>query len=372
MNIQELLSQRYFGNSVEDYLWFIGSVLAALILMRFLSHWISSILYFFVRKNASSTTAKDLEAKIAPPLRWIIMLSVLFIGTSHIEFPVEWDLEPIENLGLRMVLSRTFNFAYLLSFLWLILRFIDYIGLRMLRKAEQTESKYDDQIIPFLKEVVKVIVAILGLFFILDNVFEIDVTTLVAGLGIGGVAIALASKESLENLLGSFTIFLDKPFTIGDVVTVAGYTGTVERVGFRSTRLRTFEKSYVTIPNKKMVDAELDNLTLRTFRRARFFVGLTYDTHPDTMRAIIADIQKLLDDNEKTNMDGQVRFDGFGPSSLDLLVYYFVDTLEYEEYLKVKEHINFSIMDIVHKHGADFAFPSTTVYLHHEEKENKK
>ena len=365
MSFEEILELRYFGNSVEDYCWFIGAILATLLFKRFVSHWLSSLIFLFFRKRSELTSA-DLEKLLTKPLNWIIMLSVLFIGTNHIEFPASWDLASADEMGLRMVLSRSFRLVYLASFLWLGLRIIDFIGLGLARKAAATESKYDDQVIPFVKEAVKVIVAIIGTFFILDNVFNVDVTTLVAGLGIGGVAIALASKESLENLLGSFTIFLDKPFTIGDVVTVSGYTGTVEKVGFRSTRLRTFEKSYVTIPNKKMVDAELDNLTLRTFRRSKFYVGLEYDTPIETMKDIIADIQRLLDENEMTNMDGKVRFHEFGPSSLDILVFYYVDTELYDEYIKVKEDLNFNIMEIVKKHGASFAFPSTTVYLHQE------
>ena len=153
----------------------------------------------------------------------------------------------------------------------------------------------------------------------------------------------MASKESLENLLGSFTIFLDKPFTVGDVVTVGTVTGTIEKVGFRSTRIKTFDRSIVTVPNKKMIDAELDNLGLRSVRRVKFHIGLTYETPADSIKKIVADIQTLIDEHPKTNQEGIVKFQEFGSSSLDILILYFVDSPLWEDLVDVKEDINFKI-----------------------------
>jgi MscS family membrane protein len=192
---------------------------------------------------------------------------------------------------------------------------------------------------------------------------NVNIAALVTGLGIGGLALAMASKESLENLLGSFTIFFDQPFTVGDIVTVGLITGTVEKVGLRSTQIRTFDKSLVSIPNKKMIDAELDNLGLRPVRRVKFNVGLTYETSIDQIKAIVADIQQVIDLHEKTNDETEVRFQEFGSSSLDIMVLYFVNSPEWEDLIDVKEEINYKIMEIIKKHNSNFAFPSTTVYL---------
>tara|TARA_Y100001934_G_C11965409_1_gene591504 strand:- start:79 stop:678 length:600 start_codon:yes stop_codon:yes gene_type:complete len=197
----------------------------------------------------------------------------------------------------------------------------------------------------------------------MGKVLNINITALATGLGIGGVALAMASKESLENLLGSFTIFFDQPFTVGDTVTVGNITGTVEKVGFRSTRIRTFDKSLVTVPNKKMIDAELDNLGERPVRRVKFNIGLTYETSAEQIKSIVADIQKMIDNHPKTNQDGKVRFQEFGSSSLDLLIIYFVNSPKWDTLIDVREDINYQIMEIVKKHKSDFAFPSTTVYL---------
>lgn len=123
------------------------------------------------------------------------------------------------------------------------------------------------------------------------------------------------------------------------------------------------KKSYVTVPNKKVIDAELDNLTLRTFRRVRHTVGVTYGTSSEQIRNICHDIQIVLDDHELTNMDGRVVFDGFGASSLDILVFYFIDTQDYNVFLQVKENVNFKIMEIVEKHKSSFAFPTRTIHM---------
>ena len=166
----------------------------------------------------------------------------------------------------------------------------------------------DDQLIPFVIDIIKIITYIFGLIIVMGNVFNVNITALATGLGIGGIAIAMASKESLENLLGSFTIFLDQPFTVGDIVTVGTITGTVEKVGFRSTRIRTFDKSLVTVPNKKMIDAELDNLGMRPVRRVKFNIGLTYETTPKQIKAIVFEIQEMINKHKDTNQEGKYDF----------------------------------------------------------------
>jgi MscS family membrane protein len=262
-----------------------------------------------------------------------------------------------------MLINKGFSLIYIYSIFIIFLRLIDYIGLILLKRAEETASKMDDQLIPFVLEIIKFVVYVFAIFIILGSVLGVNIIALTTGLGIGGLALAMASKESLENLLGSFTIFLDQPFTVGDVVTVGAVTGVVEKVGFRSTRIRTFDKSLVTLPNKKMIDAELDNLGMRPVRRVKFNIGLTYETSTNQIKAIVTDIQEMINLHEKTNQDGRVRFQEFGSSSLDIMVMYFVDSPNWEDLINVKEEVNYKIMKIVKKHNSDFAFPSTTVYL---------
>ena len=267
------------------------------------------------------------------------------------------------DVNYSNIFSKCYNLFLLITLFWVITRSIDFVGYKLKIKALNTKSKVDDQLIPFAIDLAKVIVIVLAFVIILGDVFEVDITALVAGLGIGGVAFALASKESLENLLGSFTIFFDKPFTVGDIVTLGGVTGIVEKVGFRSTRIRTFDKSIVTVPNKNIISTELDNLGARPVRRVKFNIGLTYNTSVDNIKSIVADIQNLIDNHPMTNQDGRVRFLNFGASSLDIMVLYYVDSPDWEVLIDAQQKINYEIIDIVNKYKCEFAFPSTSVYI---------
>ena len=363
MPLREFLALEYLGNTLADYSWLLGAMLFVFIFQKYISRYLSNVLYRSVKKYVEEINREALFNLIYKPLRLTIHLLVIYVASSHIEFPEEWNLEPADKFGLRMFLQRSYLFILIVAVTWIFLRLVDFVGLVMMKKAEKTESKQDDQIVFFLREILKILVIGFSFFIVLGAVFKLDIGAIVAGLGVGGLAMALAAKESLENLLASFTIFADKPFVVGDLVQVGSIIGTVEKVGFRSTRIRTLEKSYLTIPNKKMVDAELDNLSLRTFRRARFNIGLIYQTSQEQVLAIVKDIQKYIDEHPRTNQEGKVRFVEFGESSLEIMVEFFVDTMDWLIYLDVKQEINLKIMEIVKKHGSDFAYPTTTVYL---------
>ena len=362
----DFFQQVYYNNTVEDYCWFSGMMLAGIVFEKYLSKLMSNLLYKLVRKYSEGVENDKFYELLHAPLSLFIYLILLYTATSHIEYPEEWGLSPVDEFGLKMVIHRLYLTFLAASITWAISKIVDFIGIVLLKKAEKTESKQDDQIIPFAVEFIKIIIYVIAIFSILGSVFNVNIASLIAGLGIGGLALALAAKESLENLLGSFTIFFDKPFVVGDMVKVGNITGTVEKVGFRSTRLRTLEKSFLTVPNKKMIDAELDNLTLRTFRRELFTIGVLYGTKAEQIKAIVEDIQKLIDEHPHTNQDGKVRFSSFGSSSLDIMVLYFVDTMDYGVFLDVKQEINYKIMEIVANHGSDFAYPTQTIHLHKE------
>ena len=362
MDTQFLLTE-ILGNTIQDYTWFIGAILLGFIFKKLISKYLSHLLFNIVGKKGAEVGVDKFDALLTKPIGFFIMLSIIYLGSLHINYPEVWNLYPENKVGLKMLINKGFSLIYVYSIFWIFLKVIDFIGLILNKRAEATENKMDDQLIPFIVEIAKIITYIFALVIVMGNVFEIDITALAAGLGIGGIALAMASKESLENLLGSFTIFFDQPFTVGDTVTVGAVTGTVEKVGFRSTRIRTFDKSLVTVPNKKMIDAELDNLGMRPVRRVKFNIGLTYETTPEKIKVIVTDIQEMINQHPKTNQEGKVRFQEFGSSSLDILVMYFVDSPKWNDLIDVKEDVNYKIMEIVKKHNSDFAFPSTTVYL---------
>ncbi|MFL2638465.1 MAG: mechanosensitive ion channel family protein [Flavobacteriaceae bacterium] len=365
----EFLSIEFLNNSVKDYLYFFLVIIVGLIITKPIISYLLRIAYKLFGSKDSDNERDMLKSLLRKPLYYFFLLMILYIGLNSLNFPDEWGLVDSSEFGLKMIIDKGFYLAVICSIFWTILRSVEFIGVKLKDRAAQTESKVDDGLIPFAIDLTKVLVYIFALIIILGNVFNVNITALVAGLGVGGVAIALASKESIENLLGSFTIFFDKPFAVGDVVTLGGVTGKVEKVGFRSTRIRTFDKSIVTVPNKNVINTELDNLGVRPVRRVKFNIGLTYDTTIEQIKNIVNDIQKLVDDHPMTNEDGRVRFLSFGASSLDIMVLYYVNSPEWENLIDTQQKINYSIIEIVNKHNSEFAFPSTSVYI---EKNNSK
>jgi MscS family membrane protein len=240
---------------------------------------------------------------------------------------------------------------------------MDVVGFIISQKAEKAADKSNTQVITFLTEVLKVIVIIIGIFLLLGTVFNLNIGSLIAGLGIGGLAVALAAKETIENLLGSFTIFLDKPFVVGDFVKTGDITGTVEKIGFRSTRLRTPGQSYITVPNKKMVDAELDNLSMRNKQMENFNLSLSYATDAEQLKAIISDIRSIISSNTLCTDEPIVSLSSFAKSAFEIMVLYYINTPDYNQFVKTKEEINFLILETVKCHKASFVFTNAAVYM---------
>jgi len=354
------LDYQFLGNSIENYLLSILIISIGFVLKKNFSKYISKFLFDFILRT-KDLTGNDFYLTVKKPLDYLVILVFTYLSINQIDLSIILNVFPI---FLGHSLSKIFSFLIMTLVIWLLLRITDFFKLIMIKKAEKTKSKLDDQLIPFIISLIKILIIIFGLFTIAGNIFNINITALAAGLGVGGIAIAMAAKESLENLFGSFVIFLDRPFIVGDIVTVGNTTGLIENVGFRSTRIRTFDKSLVTVPNKKMVDAEVDNLGMRTSRRAKFNIGLTYSTNKTQIKKIIKDIKIIIDKHPNIERNlGRVKFINFGSSSLDIMVVFYVNDTDWDKYLDTTEEINFKIMDVVKKYKSDFAFPSTTVYL---------
>lgn len=349
------LQYEFFGNSIEDFLWFFGIVLVGYLFKKFFAKVLSALLYRLFKKYSTEISAEKFIELLIKPVGLFVFLIIIYFAFIHLEYPESW-VDPEKGLGIRMVIERSYQTMIFISITWICLRLVDFLGLILLKKAERTESKQDDQIIPFVIDIAKVLVVIFSSFMLLGSVFNLNIASLIAGLGIGGLAIALAAKESLENLLGSFTIFFDKPFVVGDFVKAGNIEGTIEKVGFRSTRIRTLEKSFLTIPNKKMVDAELDNLTLRTLKRVKFNIHVDYQTPSSKLKMVIEEIQKILNAHPLIQKeDCRARLYAFNPASIEILVLYFITSMDYDTYLSVREEINFRIMEILDKEGVKFS-----------------
>lgn len=351
-------------NSIGEYITVILVLLGVLFLKRFISVLVSRLIYKIIRKKPELSAVRTFESLLTKPLEWLITLLVLYFSISQLDIPTAWNLDSVEKPGLLRLLSKMFELTLIGAFTFLILRLLDFFAIEFIEREDKGKQyMVDKQIMPFVKELLKIFIVIVAFFFGLGFVFELNVGNIIAGLGLGGLAFALAAKESLENLFASFTIFLDKPFAVGDQVTVNNITGTIEKVGFRSTRIRTLEKSFLTLPNKLMIDNALENHTLRTHRRADFILTLEYGTSKNELETFLVRLQAMLEQNPRTSEESLVRFFLFGESGYNIRLLYFVDTNDFNEFQKVREDINFEILTIVAELGIRLAYPTQKIQV---------
>jgi MscS family membrane protein len=243
---------------------------------------------------------------------------------------------------------------------------VDVVGQALARQAARTETRLDDQVIPLLRKTLKLFLGVTVGVMVVQNL-GYSVTSLIASLGVGGLALALAAKDVVTNFFGSVVVFTDRPFQVGDWVQFGDVEGTVEEVGFRTTRVRRFDKAIVTVPNQTFTSQPITNFSDRSIRRIKLTIGLTYETSSDQMRAFLESVSQMINDHPAIWQDFHfTHFVDFGPHSLDVQLYCFTRTAVWTEWLKAREDVLLKIMDIVSALGLEFAFPTQTVYLRDE------
>jgi MscS family membrane protein len=273
----------------------------------------------------------------------------------------------LNGLAAEIALAATDVFAVLTG-AWAAWKLADFICEVLLHKAERTESKFDDVLIPLLRKTMKVFIVAFGVVYTAQSL-NINIVPLVTGLGIGGLAFAFAAKDTIENFFGSVAVILDRPFEVGDWVIIGDVEGTVEELGFRSTRVRTFYNSQVTIPNSTLVRATVDNYGRRRFRRWKTTIGVQYDTPPEKLVAFTEGIRELVRQHPYTRKDFyQVWCHDFADSSLNILLYIFHEVPDWSTELRERERLFVDIVRLADRLGVQFAFPTRTVHLYKEEK----
>jgi MscS family membrane protein len=264
--------------------------------------------------------------------------------------------------------NNIIEFLLIVAVGWFLFNLVEVIDAALRRLSEKTESKLDDQLVPLVRKALRLFLVVIFTLFVAQNVFGLNITGWLAGLGIAGLAVSLAAQDSIKNLFGSITVLFDKPFTVGDWIVTEGLEGTVEEVGFRSTRIRTFYNSLITLPNANLINASVDNYGRRQFRRWKTHIGVQYDTTPDQLVAFTEGIRELVRSHPYTRKDYfQVWCHEFGASSLNILIYIFHEVPDWSTELRERERLFIDIVRLADKLGVSFAFPTQTVHLYKEE-----
>lgn len=271
------------------------------------------------------------------------------------------------------LLGLQHSYAYVLDFaastaavvagIWAAYRLIDVVCGLLAERARETDNKFDDVLVPLLRRTLKILLTIVALFFLASK-WSQDVWSIVAGLSIGSLAVGFAARDSIENLFGTFTVLLDKPFQLGDWITVGEIDGTVEHVGFRSTRVRTFYNSLISVPNRTFISATVDNWGARKYRRIKTMLSLTYDTPPEKIEAFCEGVRELIRNHPYTRKDYfHVYLNQFSGSSLEVLLYCFVRTPDWATELRERHRLFSDILSLAGELSVSFAFPTQTLHM---------
>lgn len=352
---QSALPPVFYTRILGIYLWQVLYGVVLVLLAMVAGTIIRLLLKTQVRRlvDRLRLTLDDREyARTNRPIVIIVVTAVLLWGLTDLQL----------GITLSAIAKQLLTVVMVLSGLVLASRAVDIIARVAQNWATGTDNRLDDQLVPLLRQAVQVLVLVLGVLFLADTV-GIDVWKLAAGVGIGGLAFALAAQDTVANVFGSVNIFVDRPFQIGDWVIIGDVEGVVEEVGFRSTRVRTFYNSVVTIPNSQITNANVDNMGLRPRRRVKMMLSLTYDTPPDRIQAYVEGVRAILAAHPDVERTYEVHLYAMSASSVDILVYYHVVVPGWHEELRARSQNILEFMRLSEALGVSFAFPSTSVYV---------
>ncbi len=242
---------------------------------------------------------------------------------------------------------------------------VDVVDHQLLRLSARTQSRMDDVLAPMVGKTIRITVGVLVIINVIKEISGKSITTILAGLGVGGLAVALAGQDTIKNFFGSLVILGDRPFEIGDRVVVGGHDGPVESVGFRSTRIRTLTGHLVTVPNGELVNQTIENIGKRPHIRRLMNISITYDTPPEKVRRALEIVKEVLADHEGMRPDfpPRVYFSEFMDCALNLLAIYWYHPADYWAYMAFSERVNMQILERFNAEGIEFAFPTQTLYL---------
>lgn len=347
MDFPYSLSQPYFGgNTLGNYF---TAVLAGVLLFLFFKFFI----VYIVKKlkelaKKTNTDLDDLLAELLDKSIWPIFVILFLVGL-------------VSFLSVPPIYNSTVNTALMILFIWQAMRIFSEVVDYFFKKYSQSHKETGRQYLSFFGGGVKIAAWSIAAVLIIDNL-GYDVSSLVAGLGIGGIAVALAAQNILGDLFCSLSIYLDKPFKVGDFIVIGNMKGTVEKIGLKSTRITSLKGEEVIFSNRNLTESQINNFGKMKERRVAVEIGVTYMTNSAKLIKISQIAKKIIEETKNTRFD-RAHFFRFGPCSLDYEIVYFVKTPDYNSYMDLNQEVNLKLKDAIEKEGIEFAYPTQTIFL---------
>jgi len=346
--MQNFLHHQLLNNTIQSYLIVSSIILIAVVFKKYISKYFAGLIFRMLARFRKNTHKKEFFDLVVQPLSVFLVLIVSFIALDRLNFPELLDFTVFKT-SFKTIIDSVSNGILIAIFIWLCLRLIDFIAVVIKEESDLSKEVNENQLLVFFKDFFKAILVLIGILLILQFSFHKHIGNLLTSLSLVGAAVALATKESLENLIASLIIFFDKPFSTGETVKVLNFTGTIEKIGLRSTRIRTESKTYITVPNKQMVDSILDNISQRTQRRVDIKLNLDVHTSTQEIKSLIKAIQVSLS-NESVIENSLVYLNDTGKNAHIITIEYYTSPEQsIEAFIALKEKINFLIIDAMNE-----------------------
>jgi MscS family membrane protein len=348
--IDNFLNQLIFGVSL--YRW------AFALLVFFLFLFLRKVFALIILKSVKTLVSKtktDFDDKlidvIESPLNFLFIVIGVWFALDILEIEADITVHFVKSL-------------FIFDVFWIFFNAVNIFTPDIYKFTEKFGKDLSKEIGSLIIKLSKSFIVVLGFVAVLQE-WGINVTALIASLGLGGLAFALAAKDTVANFFGGITILADKSMKIGEWIKVGNIEGIVEDIGIRTTKIRTFEKGLITVPNSYIANNPLENFSRRNVRRVKMKIGVVYSTSKENLQKIVEEIRNLINTHPKVAKDQTIAiyFDEFGDSSLNIFIYFYTNTANWLEWFEIKEEIQYKIIDIVERNGSSFAFPSRSIYI---------
>lgn len=348
--MKEFFEKAFYGNTIGEWALAIIVFIASILLSKLVYYVISKVVKQFTKRTKSRLDDIVID-KLEEPVVFAIIITGIWYGLSFLHLPE----------GLEIIKGQAFYFVITFNVAWLIVRLLNaFIDEYLVPLVQKTETDLDDQLLPIARKSISISIWALAIVVGLNNA-GYDVTALIAGLGIGSLAFALAAKDSISHIFGGFVLFTDKPFTINDRIIAKGYDGIVKEVGVRSTRIQTLDGRMVTLPNGSIANDSIINVSVETARKITVDLGLTYDTSAENMQKAMDILQQISKDNQYVDESRTVTaFTEFRDFTLNIRYIYYIK--KGSDIFGTMTEINMEILKQFNNNKLEFAFPTQTLH----------